>query len=69
MKKFFKLFIVLMLCIFAVGCSSNEKQCAKWKTTTTGGRDCSTIKGQYEKMYCELYQEDVKTTQECVEWK
>ena len=47
--------------------NNNEKQCVKWKTVTTGGRDCSGLTG-YEYIYCKNFQEKQTSTQECVEW-
>lgn len=69
MKKFSGILLLLLgILVLFTGCSS-EKQCAKWETKSNGTiRDCSKIKGYYEKMDCELKNDKVSSTQECVEW-
>lgn len=58
---------IIVICLILTGC--DEKECVKWKTTTTGGKDCSNIDGYYQKMYCEMFESKQTSTQECVEWK
>lgn len=61
---------IIVICLILTGC--DEKECVKWKTTTTGGKDCSTIdagKNPEQYKYCKMFQEKQTTTQECIEWK
>lgn len=72
MNKYSKKFLLVpLVALFLVtGCGNDT--CVKWKTVTTGGKDCSKIdaaKKPNEYQYCKMTQEKQTTTQECIEWK
>ena len=67
MVKKYIIGVLILFCIVLTGCSS-EKQCTKWVTKSNGTiQDCSKMSG-YEKTYCELKNQEVSSTQECVKW-